>query len=349
MRPLILAFIACLALAGIMEARLAQLGYAPTIVDGAELWSRERMRASRIGKNALVIIGASRIQLGLDMPTLREETGQEPVQLAVLGSSPVTVLAGLAADPTINGTILVDYYDGFAMNDTATRYQDKYRQKLLSNPLLTLGADIEDKLVRLIRENLRSFADGATPYTSLQRAWSGKPRQLYVTTMPDRSRRGDYSKVPMPAFYHANVIRSLGFTVDAGRADLEQYLQAKADEVAPVDNRQFLKEAAGVKEMIAAIEKRGGRVIFIRMPISGLIGKIEGRQFPREKFWLPFLAMVGAQGVWTEDDPVLAGFKTPDGSHLDFRDQPAFTKRLAEILGLSNRPVSPHAEGGSIR
>jgi hypothetical protein len=337
LRPLCIALSLAALLMLCLELRLAQLDYQPSIVDTPERWIEQRMRASKLGDKALIVIGASRIQLGLDMNTLRQETGLEPVQLSVLGSSPVTVLAGLAADPTITGTILVDYYDGFAMADTALRYQQAYERKLAINPLLTIGDNAEVRLTELARDNLRSYAGGATPFSSLRLALSGKTRQLYLTTLPDRSRQADYSRVTMPAFYHRNVMRSLGISLDANTPDMENVLRQKVREITSVDNRQFLKESQGVQRMVAAIRKRGGKVIFVKMPTGGMVEEIESRQFPRNEFWVPFLQLTGAPGIWTPDWPEGFKFKTPDGSHLDFRDQIRFTQTLVRAAQLGKK------------
>jgi len=334
LRPLALAGLLCVAFMVALELRLAQLDYEPSIVDTPERWIAQRLRASRLGDRALIVIGASRIQLGLDMKTLGQETGLVPVQLSVLGSSPATVLAGLAADPTITGTILVDYYDGYAMADTAARYQKAYEARLAANPLVSLGENTEARLTHVVRDHLRSYAGGATPFSSLQLALSGKVRQLYLTTLPDRSRRADYTRVPMPAFYHRNVMKSLGISLDINTPDLENVLQQKVAVITPIDNQPFLQESLGIKRMVAAIRQRGGRVIFVKMPTSGMVEQIEARQFPRDQFWTPFVAMVGAPAIWTGDFPELAGFKSPDGSHLDYRDQVRFTQLLMRAAGL---------------
>jgi hypothetical protein len=46
-----------------------------------------------------------------------------------------------------------------------------------------------------------------------------------------------------------------------------------------------------------------------------------------------------ALAIHFEDHPALRGFQMPDGSHLDQRDAPAFSKALGEIIvrGLGRR------------
>ena len=93
------------------EWELGRLGYVANASESDARWLHERARASQLGPRALILVGASRIQLGLDLEVLRKETGLEPVQLALDGSGGIPLLAGLARDPSIKGTSLVDYYD----------------------------------------------------------------------------------------------------------------------------------------------------------------------------------------------------------------------------------------------
>lgn len=77
-----------------MELSLAGRGFEATALDTEALWQKHRVRAGRLGKQALILLGASRIQLDLDL--LPARSGLEPVQLTIDGSSFVPVLEGLA-------------------------------------------------------------------------------------------------------------------------------------------------------------------------------------------------------------------------------------------------------------
>ena len=81
-----------------MEAVLSLRGFRPTAVDDEPTWILQRHRASTLGPRALILVGASRIQIGIDIDALRDVTGLEPVQLAIDGSSFTLVLKELAAD-----------------------------------------------------------------------------------------------------------------------------------------------------------------------------------------------------------------------------------------------------------
>ncbi len=122
----------CTAFVGAMELRLAARGFNPSVIDSPRLWARERQRADALGSRALILVGSSRVLLDTDLDTLRRETGLEPVQLAIDGSSFVPVLQGLAEDPAIKGTVLVDLARNVlaspTQQDRAYEYQRAYQQ-----------------------------------------------------------------------------------------------------------------------------------------------------------------------------------------------------------------------------
>lgn len=322
--------------AAAIELRLAELGYEPTARDSPERWQAERARAARLGARALILVGASRFQLGLDLDVLREETGLEPVQLALDGSTGEPILEGLANDPGIHGTILFDYYDHAigARDGAAVRMQRLYEQSIENVSGWRHPAErIEGHLDRWLHERLRAYADGANPLSSLR--WRIIPSieaKQYLIMRPDRSRLADYTRVDMPEFYLSRVARTLGKDIDARPPDTEAHLEARIATLGAGDDAGFVEGARRLGEMANRIRSRGGRVAFVAMPSSGLIREIEMRRYPRVLFWDRLLGETGMPGMHAAYDPALQGFSCPDGSHLDMRDRARFTKALAKAL-----------------
>ncbi len=89
------------------EWHIRDLGWSPSVVDSPDLWVEQRKKASALGDKALILVGASRMQLDMDIQVLREKTKLEPIQLAIDGTSYLPVLENLANDPQITGTVLV--------------------------------------------------------------------------------------------------------------------------------------------------------------------------------------------------------------------------------------------------
>lgn len=328
--------------ASLMEIRLAQLGYRPTVQDSKEKWLKERGRASQLGARALILVGASRIQLGIDLDTLRRESGLEPVQLALDASSFVPILKGLADDPEVRGTILVDYSPGVVEGTLSSEYggitalETEYGKRA-GNHEFSL-THMERLLAEILHENLRSFADGATPLMSLQlRIIPEQRARQYLTTLTDRSRLADYRLIPMPEFYYQRVIRNMGEeqSINPSDPDIEQILRRKINLLHPHNNTSFIQGAKYLSSLVTKISAHGGKVVFVEMPTSGMVREIDDKRYPRANFLDVFEKEVGVPVLNSTVNQALQSFTCPDGSHLDYRDRSRFTAALAHSLGIS--------------
>lgn len=325
------------AVAAFLEYRLAMLGYQPTARDTPARWMAERNRAAALGERALILVGASRFQVGLDLAALRKETGLEPVQLAIDGSAGGPVLENLVKDPAIRGTILFDYY-GYALggDGVAEKWVRQYetsggRTAWFEHPALAS----ENLLSDWLRDRLRIYADGADPLLSLRlRVWPAAPSRQYLVMLPDRSRPADYSRTPMPAAYHGRVARTLGKSFDLESPGIETRLADRAARLKPADSRPLGTIAAELSAMAAKLRARGGDLILLAMPTSGLVREIEERRYPRAQFWDRLLAESAVAGIDALREPDFGSYVCPDGSHLDQRDRARFARELAAALRL---------------
>lgn len=327
----------------VMEWRLAAKGFRQSIADSEALWQAERERARFLGKDALILIGGSRIQLGIDLDVLRQLTGLEPVQLAIDGTPPIPILEGLAHDSQIRGTVMVDYYDYFLApagpGNQAVHYEARFAQTERRR-MIDYNFS-ENYLTDHWRRLLRSYADGTRPLTALFTRVFGDATPQYLITLWDRSRLADYSLVSMPDFYYRRVIRNLGqeiqFPAKTTYADVEQTLRSRIAEIKPADNTVYTGRLDYLESLVRTIQARGGKVFFVVMPSSGLVREIEQRSYPKPQFWDRLVNQTSAHTVHFEDFPVLRGFKCPDGSHLDYRDRARFTAALVDAAGLGRR------------
>ncbi|MGE5625883.1 MAG: hypothetical protein ACM3ZT_10090 [Bacillota bacterium] len=335
-------FVLLILFASLLEMRLAIRGFKPSISDSANLWIQERERVDGLGTRALVLVGSSRPLLDMDLDTLRRETGLEPVQLAIDGSSFVPVLKGLADDPDVKGTVLVDFAENVltvpAQSDAANAYEAEFEKTRLRH--VPDFEDSEAHLSKLLYEHMRSYADGTRPLTALvRRVLNRTPTPQYLRMLPDREVQADYSQVTQPVFYYARVVRNLGQTVPLeGRSyrDIETDFGRRIAALQPFDNSLFLRSLPAIEDMTRTIQRHGGRVIFVTFPTSGYIRLIDDKRFPRDRFWDRFGDIVNAPHLNFEDVPDLRRFYCPDGSHLDFHDRTAFTLALIKALDLKD-------------
>jgi hypothetical protein len=276
--------------------------------------------------------------LDIDLSAMADATGMVPVQLAIDGSSNLPVLKDLADDPGITGTILVDVQGGVpnpgyhGISDAYVAYAARDRARVTQ-----FNFSYVESMLSSVRQRLmRSYADGTEPFNALLvRVLSPTATPQYLVTLPSRERDADYSKVEMPAFYYARSARNAG--IDSvpdfqDDASLDAFLTDRIQQL-PVASTTGLKESGQVvAEMVRRIESRGGTVVFVMYPRSGLVRAADDVRYPRTLFWDRLVPMAGGKGIYFADVPALAGFTCPDGSHLDVRDKKRFTQALAEAI-----------------
>jgi hypothetical protein len=331
-------------LVAMLEMRLALRGISSTQLDSEARWLEVRSAIAAHGHEALVLIGASRIQLGIDVPLLQRLSGKPTHQLAIDGTSYWPLLHGLSEDNEFTGTVVVDYYEHTQLDEAdgglAAVYEQHYQQKRTQ-----LGHWNFDRLENLLewrwRGMMRSYADGARPLDSLLYRILNKPElPQYLLTNFDRSRDADYSKLPMPDFYLARVHRHLGN--DAPKVDLsgQDYpqlvtaLRQSIDMLPVADTSRLAEKHHKLQRAVQKIQSRGGHVIFLVMPKSGMVRDIEQRRFPDALFLKPLRRALPISIIDATNLPQLADLRCPDGSHLDYRDKARFTTAFAAAAGL---------------
>ena len=102
----LIALLVAAAICGAQEYRWRQRGYRPNILDTAQLWSMQRARAYASAKTPLLLLGASRIEYGIDMKLLKQLLPRyQPVMLAQNGHYPLATLIDLGNDENFRGIV----------------------------------------------------------------------------------------------------------------------------------------------------------------------------------------------------------------------------------------------------
>lgn len=337
---------------GGLELRLRARGFSATIIDSPAAWAAQRERARQLGKQALVLIGSSRMQLDIDLPQIARTTGLKPVQLAIDGTGPLPVLEDLADDTDVIGTVLVDFSESaFLQSEADTIAQhwiDQSKSAAASNS--SPSSQSEHWLADRLTSQLAAFADGATPWLSLtQRVLRPDATPQYLTTSHDRSRKADYSKVPMPGFMLGRAFRHVGREDLTARIrtldDANRLLQQVIDNTTPhvMDTSAWERK----DRFLAAANKimaRGGRVMFARLPTSGWVRRFDIASFPAERFGDQLFAGTGIPFFDSYRIPQWRALECPDGSHLDGRDTTQFSQMLGNAIAITMGIDSVNAE-----
>lgn len=288
------------------------------VADNVELWSEWRERAAHAQPGDFVLIGASRMQLDMDLATLESISGRQAFQLAIDGASFLPVLSDLAMDPRLRGDVIVSIRPPDLAGKGVQRAQQSvdYYRNWLANRYSSPSQYTEQLLENVLYAFVPSREQGVRPET-LFAIWQDDKRiSTYITTYATREREGDYSRVDTAALREARYQRTVAWYRDSA-----QIPQNAIDR-----NLAFLRAA------VAAIRARGGDVIFVRFPISSDLLAASEQHLPYEKYLGRITPETGAVLIDFADYPALNRFEPPDGSHLDVRDQAEFTAALTEIL-----------------
>ncbi len=284
------------------------------VANTAELWIRERARATELGGGAVLLVGASRMQGGLDLNVLQNFTAAKPVQLAITASPVMPVLRHLADDPGISGTVVVSLEMSALripdQDSDATHWIAAY-EDFQAGRTAVFYQPLEDGFHQLIDGVLVSFSRNARPHQLIL----GNTARSYVSTLPDRSQQFDYNKIDGEEAYVQRVRLVRGYT-DPTFVKI------------PDINERF----AEIESMVVKLQARGANVVFVRFPSSKQIREIEDIKFPRDVYWDRFANQTSARTIHFADYPELGDVDLPDGMHLDVSDQKTFTAALARVL-----------------
>jgi hypothetical protein len=293
-------------------------GYQPSVKDDEYAWAWARMRASDGSPHTVALLGSSRIHLAFSQPAFAAALpGWRSVQLAIDGTHPGDALIDLARDPQFRGIAIVDTIElGFSVEYRAGQdpYIATYHRRWRAP-----GAMLERWLATHIQARFAMLSD--TGLRGLQTGWSPP----YVITYADRTQYADYARTDV--------------------ADRRRKQLARLGAVAPPtahDAEVWLDEALQLEPAVAAIEARGGTVVYLRMPTCDERWSADQRREPRALFWDRLAARTHAVAIHFADHPSLRDFECPDTSHIATKDAPRFTRALIEILaerGVIPRPA----------
>lgn len=288
--------------------------------DDVAAWTTWR---SRVNDTSTVILGTSRVQGGLDPEVWSETTGEDPpVMLAMLGESPYPILADLASEESFRGTVLVGFVGRYVFDPSGTLEEEA--RSFLRSYHETLWSPSRRIEHRLRFEAMRRLAfrhprlTRASLFLDLLEA--NLPEAPITRRRDDRFYRQDFRKYDPPEM------------------EVEEYLE-KLPSPPSAEQRDRIVERW--RRAVTEIERRGGRVILLRMPSCGVILTVEKRLYPRHEYWDRIVEGLDVEAVHFEDHPELRGFECPDGEHLDYRDARRFTAALARIVESPRERAAP--------
>ena len=303
-------------LLGGLEVFWRQKGFISDIFAWEELWAYHRERVQGAGREMVVLLGGSRMQIGFRPEAFREvRPDLELAQLADAGKSPLMALWDLARDESFAGVVVC------AVPEVSTLPGANGQQELVrwfheewtpgEKASLLIAAPLQANLV-FLQPRLRgpkllaSLSDGRLPPVNYYRTWFDRSRDMYFEKL------------------NPNAIQGL---IKARMKVAERLLPPDP----PADIDAWDRHTGRMIRFGREIESRGGQVVFVNFPVRGVFRDLQDRYFPRELYWDRF-ATAGMQSLHWRDMPGQEALRLPDDSHLDAESGSHFTRWIAHEL-----------------
>jgi hypothetical protein len=308
------------------EFHLRHKGHQVSYDDNEALWADKRAMVYMPADKTTVFIGSSRIKYDLDIPTWRALTGKDAIQLANVGSSPRAVLTDLSNDPNFKGDVVVDVTEGtffseFAIYDGSTNKKIAYYHSRTPTQRFSF-------MVNHVLESQFVFLD---------QDWFSINGM--IDDIPISSRPGIFSGPHFPigftlADYDRQNIMTPDFVLDTNQHNAVRRVWSHGlnRPFEPLSTEKTDAIFNSVKRDVDKIKARGGQVLFVRTPSSGLYLEKETLHYPRAEFWDRLLRLTDCRGIYFMDDPVTAHFVCPEWSHLTPADAVIYTKAFIREL-----------------
>lgn len=306
-------------------------GFKATFNDDKALWANKRKEASLPKESTTVFIGSSRIKFDLDIPTWRAETGEEAVQLSLVGTSPLALLEDLANDENFAGKLVVDITEVLFFSKNPAFHQSAKEAIEFFNkqtPSEKLSSQVNFAL-----ESQLAFLE--------ERRFS---LNALLNDLPLKNRPGVFVFPAFPKGFEWTTYDRQTYMSDmflSNKADIDRQTAIwsaliMGDPTPPVAGDDLIDIFNAVKVNVEKIESRGGRVIFVRTPSSGPMADAEEKKYPRDKYWDKLLAHTSSDGIHYRDYTETKDLICPEWSHLSPKDAILYTRQLALILSEKN-------------
>lgn len=309
-----LSIIVFLGLTLLHETLLSKAKHHATLTADSDLFCMQYSKIPTLDEKDVLLLGASRMQTDFDLDVFKVRFPERDIlQLAVAGSGTyIPLFQNIVEQTNFSGVMLV------SMAELNIFIEDSSQQEMVD--YCAKSFTLDKKTNRLIRNWFQGRFISHYKQGSSYRLWThllGKgslPQAFHNKTRADRSRFSDFE------LYNPKVLEELK------NKKIENAKEAPNKH--NINPKEWFSKAEIYASLTKAFEARGGKVIFIRMPVSKERWEVENQNFPVDTYWKPFMKDNGFKHIHFADYESLSQFDLPDTSHLDQDDRAEFTHLL---------------------
>jgi hypothetical protein len=329
LKDFIIAFVMAIALLIPYELYMKHVEHWPLGYDLTSLdtWADWRGKVDDLSSNDVLILGSSRGHFDININLWDSITGTKPIMLAFPGSSPFHTVEDIVEKSNFNGLLILSVAPGlfYTMRGSWGANEGK---KLVDHYYNRTYAQKFTSRVYNFIDPLLSYTQGSDlSFKSL----------LERINLPNR----DSVNAPKiwPPMVSMDEYRSIRMIPEM---ETDTVLQRRQKDIwfHPNSENEFADSVSAVlshyTNLVKKIKERGGRVAFVRPPITGYYLEMEGRLFPRKEYWDRLIEECDCVGYHYDDYEETKNMIPPEWSHLNRRDSDIYTKKLVELLRADN-------------
>ncbi len=304
-----------------LELNARRLGLSAGDLDNSEVaWVEERVRSDTAD---VAIVGDSRILFDTDLDRFEALVGARPVQLAIHGTSALTLLEDAASNEAFRGLLIVGLADTMFFQPFDGYGGYVRRRNDFTSPSGRAGIGIDHALQRRL-----AFLDSSYRLSVLAHRLDPDFRAGVEGPKHDIWKLAEVGEERQTHMWPR--IES-----DERLREHARWAWKGFKEKFPFSPDLVAKGHSRAKLAVDKIRARGGEVVFVRPPSSAELRVNEEAQVPRAVGWDVLLRNTRSPGIHFDDLPEARNLNLPEWSHLSRRCATVFTdayvRRLVEL------------------
>jgi hypothetical protein len=304
--------------------------YYPTLNDEKALWAMHRQDVEIATDADYIILGSSRAYFDFQIEAFEKSIGRKPIQLSSTGSSPLPTFHDIINNTDFNGTIIIGVTPGLFFSTTYPgaipwkRPQSKvdyFKDRTYAQRFnYQLSIPLQKNLVFMSADE-EEWSDNIDLKSLLRRVQIGNRTNGPI--MPPFYNFGDLDE-------HRNMRLSTKIENDTAFANsVIKVWQFYGSDAPPPEKKATMSYFI---EDLKTFKNKGGNVILVRCPSSGMTRVGEKKGLPRAEFWDDLVKQAKVKAYHFEDYERLKDLTCPEESHLSGSDADFFTKEILEIM-----------------
>lgn len=292
-------------------------------LENLDLWADWRAKVNHLSSEDIVILGSSRGHFDINIHLWDSITGKRPIMLAYPGSSPYHTMEDVIEKSDFNGLMIISTAPGLFYTMKGSWGANRGKTLVDHYYDRTYAQKFSSEVYKLI-DPLFSYTQGS---------------DLNLRTLMNRIQLPNRDSVDGPTLWPPMVTMDKYRNIRMiPRMETDTVLQKQQTDIwyNPDPKNRFADSIDVVLghyvNLVKEFKAKGGRVAFIRPPVSGYYLDMEPKLFPREKYWERMLKESGSPGYHYSDYEASKSMNPPEWSHLNRKDSDIYTRLIIELL-----------------